>query len=685
MTTPTTRVHLVFKTHFDFGFTDFAAAVVAQYFDQFIPQVLDSAEQARREGSAERIIWTTGAWLIDAYLEQADSQKRRQMEEAIAAGDIAWHGLPFTTHTELMDASLVRFGLEISRGLDRRFGKQTIAAKMTDVPGHTRALAPLLAEAGIELLHIGVNEAATPPDVPPIFVWQDDSGAEVIVMYQHAYGEAMHVPGMQEALAFGFTNDNLGPQTPAEISEVYDRIRATFPDAEVQASTLDAFAAALRKVKPHLPVITQEIGDTWIHGVGSDPGKVSRYRALCRLRNRWLSDVERSVDVAGLRQFSRCLLCVPEHTWGLDEKTHLADYERYGNEEFQAARREPAFQKMEASWVEQREYLDQAVAALPDESLADEARSALQELAPVRPAADGFETISDLDAQFETAHFILRFDRGSGALNCFIDKQSGRNWATPQHLLGRIGYQTFSQADYDRFLTQYLVRTPDWAIPDNSKPGIAQAGAESSWWDAQLSGLSVREDAAGSHFLMELAMPEHCATRYGCPRLFTLSIAAPNYESALHVDLQWFGKQACRLPEAIWFALGPCGADGRSWKLDKLGRPISPLDVVRNGNRKLHAVDRGVYYQDESDTLWIETFDAPLVAPGRPSLLDFNNTQPDLEGAVHFNLYNNVWGTNFPMWYEEDARFRFVIRLGRDSGRLDFLGQMSEPEPVEPD
>ena len=30
-------------------------------------------------------------------------------------------------------------------------------------------------------------------------------------------------------------------------------------------------------------------------------------------------------------------------------------------------------------------------------------------------------------------------------------------------------------------------------------------------------------------------------------------------------------------------------------------------------------------------------------------------------GAMHVNLYNNVWGTNFPMWYEEDARFRFVL------------------------
>ena len=107
MTTPIETVHLVFKTHFDFGFTDFARVVTAQYTDQFIPQVLKTAEFFRREDNRERMIWTTGAWLIYDYLERAPPLARRRMERAIAAGDIAWHGLPFTTHTELMDASLL--------------------------------------------------------------------------------------------------------------------------------------------------------------------------------------------------------------------------------------------------------------------------------------------------------------------------------------------------------------------------------------------------------------------------------------------------------------------------------------------------------------------------------------------------------------------------------------------------
>ncbi|TMD62912.1 MAG: glycoside hydrolase, partial [Chloroflexi bacterium] len=172
------RVHLVFKTHLDIGFTDFAAKVVTRYFTHFIPTAIHTAKVLRERDAPERFIWTTGSWLIYEYLEQASSSEKTRLEQAILAGDIAWHGLSFTTHSELMDASLFEFDLHLSQELDRRFGKHTIAAKMTDVPGHTRAIVPLLAQAGIKFLHIGVNPGSTNPDVPSAFVWKDANGAE---------------------------------------------------------------------------------------------------------------------------------------------------------------------------------------------------------------------------------------------------------------------------------------------------------------------------------------------------------------------------------------------------------------------------------------------------------------------------------------------------------------------------
>jgi len=238
------------------------------------------------------------------------------MEQAILDGDIVWHGLPFTVFSELMDADLFRFGLSLSHELDRRFGKQTLAAKMTDVPGHTRGIVPLLAEAGIQFLHIGVNAGSTPPAVPPVFVWRDPSGAEVIVLlHKGGYGDVVLVPGLDEALWFAHTDDNTGPQSLQEVPAVFHAAHERFPAAQIAASTMDAFATKLVRIRHQLPVVTHELGDTWIQGVGTDPSKVSQFRELLRLRRRWSAEGQLDPASRESRNFHRALLLIPEHTW----------------------------------------------------------------------------------------------------------------------------------------------------------------------------------------------------------------------------------------------------------------------------------------------------------------------------------------------------------------------------------
>ena len=51
--------------------------------------------------------------------------------------------------------------------------------------------------------------------------------------------------------------------------------------------------------------------------------------------------------------------------------------------------------------------------------------------------------------------------------------------------------------------------------------------------------------------------------------------------------------------------------------------------------------------------------DAALVAPFGRRLLEYGVT--DLVPEPWFNLYNNIWNTNFPMWFGDDVRFRFVL------------------------
>ena len=77
----------------------------------------------------------------------------------------------------------------------------------------------------------------------------------------------------------------------------------------------------------------------------------------------------------------------------------------------------------------------------------------------------------------------------------------------------------------------------------------------------------------------------------------------------------------------------------------------------------MHAIDEHITCRNGNHELTINSSDAPLIALGVQSPLYFTRDQPQLEKGVHFNLFNNAWGTNYIMWYSEDMRFHFQLDL----------------------
>ena len=656
------RVLTMFKCHFDAGFIDTQAAVVDRYFTQYFPQAIRTAEHMRQTGSY-RYVWTTGSWLLYEYLEQAAPEDRRRMERAISNGDIAWHALPFNWQTEMMDRSMISASIALSQSLDRRFGRTSTGAKMTDVPGHTRGLIAPLAEQGVKFLDIGVNGGSTPAEVPPLFVWKDTSGAAIIVMYHHDYGSVVSVPGSDLAIAIVVRDDNSGPHTPEEIVNTYSDLSRQFPDAKVIPTSLTEIANAAEPYRGHLPVVTQEIGDTWIYGVASDPVKVARYREVSRLRQAWIAQGSfrsgDATDVALLRH----LLLEAEHTWGTDTKTWL-DFEHYTPHDLAEMLNTKNYKVVQFSWTEKRQDLFDAIAALPA-PLRDQAQTAVRALTPKEPELRN-ATLHSGSKEVETAHFLLRLDPVTGAIHRLRDKKSGREWASPEHPLALFSYQTLSQQDYSRFLANYIITQADWAAKDFGKPNIGRFGAESQNWLPSLAELDVEKNGDGHRLLARLEIRDQEALRSGrasFPQKMYLELLLPDAEPALHLNFYWFGKPATRLPEALWLTFNPIVPDQRGWTMDKSGEPVSPFDVVPAGGRHMHAVSTGFSYRNEDQSLVVETLDAPLIAVGEKSPLNFSRAQPDLSSGVHCSLFNNAWGTNYVMWFGEDMRFRFVLRV----------------------
>jgi hypothetical protein len=655
------RVLVMYKCHFDAGFIDTQAAVVRKYFTEYFPAAIQVAETMRQAGTC-RYVWTTGSWLLYEYLDQASPEDRRRMEHAIANGDIAWHALPFSWQTELMDPSMISGGLSLSKSLDRRFGRTTTGAKMTDVPGHTRGLIGPLSAGGVKFLDIGVNGASTPATVPGLFAWKDLKGASVVVMYHHEYGAVMRVPGSDLAVAIVVADDNSGPHKPDEVIRVCADLKHQFPNAQITATNLTEIANAVEPFQTSLPVVKQEIGDTWIHGVASDPLKLARYREVARLRQGWLAQQKLQAgdptDLALLRH----LLLGPEHTWGTDTKTWL-DFDHYTPHDLAEMLHTKNYEVVQHSWVEKRQDLFDGIATLPA-PLRDQAQSAVDKLEATEPRLTNPSSHRG-GKEWETKHFILALDPGTGAISRLRSKHSGREWASADHPLALFSYQTLSLDDYSRFFANYVISTEDWAKKDFGKPNIERFGAQHRDWLPSLAELQIAEDAEAHRMLARLQIADADALQSGraaFPEKMYLELVLPKAEPVINLNFYWFQKSATRLPEALWLTFNPIVSGQQGWTMDKSGEQVSPFDVVSAGNRHMHAVSTGFSHTGEKDSIFVETLDSPVIALGEKSPLNFSTSQPDLTGGVHCNLFNNAWGTNYIMWFAENMRFRFVLR-----------------------
>lgn len=448
---------------------------------------------------------------------------------------------------------------------------------MTDVPGHTIGMVPIMHDADIRFLHIGVNQATPLPPVPPIFKWKYDN-KEIIVMYQGDYGEVAEFDDF--IVYFAHTHDNLGPQSANEVKKIYKTICNEYPDYKIKAATLDDVARRIETLKD-LPIIDKEIGDTWIHGAGTDPQKISRYRNVLR----YISEHKNS-DV----DLTDNLLLIPEHTCGMDVKTHFHDLRHYTP--LQMNKCKDKRRKIEKSWEEQRNYVYNAEKLL----------------------------------NIKTDYPINEPD-----LSLYEETE------IPDNFNIEVSWQIFDRDDYNRYKKDYMRSHVYWAIWDFTKVGLPQY--QRDIYDAKI----VKCYKNGDDIIYKLEFDSQIAKKHGLP-YFYLQLKENR------IELKWFGKKASRIPQACWLKIKGLNED---WELNKMDVWIKPDDIL--GSPLISAVDQGVRNKDYV----IKPLDSVLVAPYGRKLLQYNVKEKNQD--LYFNLYNNIWNTNFPIWYSDDALFRFDI------------------------
>jgi len=711
-------VHLIFSNHFDAGFggidptPGLARNVIDKYFQEYFPKAVQTANLMRQAGR-DRYIWMTQSWLVSLYLDCPtgmgfrcpSEQDKQAVIKAIHQGDITWHAFPFNGQLEYMDDTLVEYGMEMTHELDKRFGRNATATiSQRDVPGTTRAAVPLFAKHGVKAISFGVNAFSSPPQVPPAFVWRDpDSKTEVLgLMHSGGYGgiavkDALMVDGLDHALVMVWNDDNFGPQSVKDVINIYDFVRFQFPNAaNVFASTFDQFVEKLEPLRATLPVVEDEVGDTWIHGVASDPWKTAAFRAISRLRascvrastqpsthRKLPAHCDVAVTSPEFKNFSRLLLKGGEHTWGGDVKTFLgawplnnrtdAPYFKWSNSQLRSSAREPEVLRMVDSWHEQRQWAIEApVQALPPSSAFRTAiEKELAQLKPARPDISGFNAVSSFD--FACGRYLITFDNTTGGIVELADSKSGLSWASKEHQIFSLDYQTFSEKDFETMMAQYGLcdaqKDCSWALMDFGKWKVSSAKAERQNATAALRKIYHKKGSDRDEFWLSYSLPQHFSEKYGAPESIWQHVQVEHFGN-IQMTLHLLNKTASRLPEALWLRFNPKPQKDSTWLLNKLGSYINPFPVVVNGSSHLHNVQHSIRHWTSSKLgIELETKDSGLICLGEPNPFPTPlNTKPNLDDGASISLFNNIWGTNYVMWYpfdnkDGDAAYRFTLRI----------------------
>lgn len=753
------KIILVFKTHFDIGFTDLSSNVIDNYAKGMLREVIETCKKTQDMGKLH-YVWTMPAWPLIHIVKNCAPDLKKELDALIENGQVAWHALPFTTHTDLCSQKEYLEGLKYSRILAEMYHKPCpVSAKMTDVPGHSIMLPDLLSQAGIRFLHLGCNEFATPPDVPDLFFWEGPGKRRVLTMYSRGgYGTGLVPPKDWKYpvwMALMHTHDNKGPQSADAIRRMAQKIREIYPDAEVVCGTMDDFYRELAKCDlSGVPVISKDLADTWIHGVGAYPKEVAAVRAGRRqmegLQALWLGkwlDGDDSKEEGGpdrekererlLEQYYEEISLFEEHTWGADVKTWMGPERVYEKCEFLEEKKSDSDRFMEQSWEEQRQRARQSEACLqglrkllepskegesfflfhgsakpytgwvklPEEwkgsrVLVDEREAVCTKLkeswccyvenlpgfvsVPVRRAADGEKGVQEalwIDKAKEAGcrtvenhRYRLTFCEDTGALISLWDKELSCSLlkGDVKNSIFSYQYDKYGYDDINEYLRRYGYHFTTWGIQDYGRENYPVCDHET--FSPVFTHYEVEENTI--RFFYSNGQ-NGSADKYGDAVETRLEITLPPAGEELFITLYLKEKQESPFVESGSFKL-LLGEKDVSWRMQKGGTLLNPeKDIEDQANHSLYCLENGMAALGEEVGICLKTLDAPLVSLGGTGIYHFAPAYEEQEeGSIYVNLFNNMWGTNFPQWTGGDMAFSFALSGMRRDTEAELLQKL---------
>jgi len=339
------EIYVLHHSHVDIGYTHVQTEVVRKHWEYF-KQVIELARKSANYPAGSRFKWNVEVlWAVDSYLKQASPKERRAFIDAVRKG---WIGLDALYGNELTalcrPEELIRL-VDYARKLRQRYNLTINTAMITDVPGYTWGIVPVLAQSGVKYFSVGPNRGhrigytlSTWGDKP--FYWESPSGKRNILCWVAGEGYSLFHSGRLEAgklfdylerlekseypydmvqLRYSIGGDN-GPPDPKLSEYVKDwNAKYAYPKLVV-ATTSEMFDEFERRYGNQVPKARGDFTPYWEDGAGSSSRETSINRQaaerLVQAETLWAMLNPAGYPADKFYNAWREVILYDEHTWG---------------------------------------------------------------------------------------------------------------------------------------------------------------------------------------------------------------------------------------------------------------------------------------------------------------------------------------------------------------------------------
>lgn len=346
-------IHLIHHSHNDIGYTHVQTEVERAQWS-FLEQCIDLARESRNNPEGAQFKWNVEVmWAVESYLQNASPEKRDAFIEAVQKGWIELDGLFGNELTGLCRPEELMQLMEASRRVGEMCGVTVESAMISDVPGYTWGLIPVMAQYGINYFSIGTNTfhrigniIETWGDRP--FYWESPSGKEKVLCWLHEKGYSFFHTGLgysnlvnklkPEAIfeyieeldernypysiipfRYNIGSDN-GPPDP-DLAETVKKWNEQYVTPRLRISTIsEVFHEFEQAHGDELPVYRGDLTPYWEDGAASSAQETAMNRKnaerLVQAEILWTLGNPESFPAADFYQAWKNVLLYDEHTWG---------------------------------------------------------------------------------------------------------------------------------------------------------------------------------------------------------------------------------------------------------------------------------------------------------------------------------------------------------------------------------